>query len=168
MKKLSTLALALTLSTAVNAEQFSVEVNLTKEEVPLTISQTQQMAFPTLVVTRATNVGAVCTSQPSQPPRLAAEDRLCAGAGTYAHFRLSGVPYADVTWTMPAQSQDLDGVRFSMDALESANLPAHQKIGANGALDLGNFGKITLIDHAAAMQNTGAKTFTYDLVAAYQ
>ncbi|CAM3933576.1 hypothetical protein BIW53_07760 [Pseudoalteromonas byunsanensis] len=168
MKKISTLAMALALSATANAEQFTVEVTLKKEEVPLTITQTQAMSFPELMITRATNVGAVCTSQPNQPSGRSAEDRLCTGSGTYAHFRLSGVPYADVTWTLPAQSQDQDGLRFTMNLLESSTLATHQKLTSGGILDLGNFGTITLIDHDLAMQNPGVKSFTYDIVAAYQ
>ncbi|MCO7197683.1 hypothetical protein [Pseudoalteromonas sp. OANN1] len=168
MKKLSTLALALALSATASAEQYTVQVTLKKEELPLTITQTQQMAFPELVVTRATNLGAFCTSQPRQPGRVPAEDRLCGGAGAYAHFNLGGVPYADVTWTVPAQSQELDGLRFTVDELTSSTHPEHQKLGADGNLALSQFGKITLIDHAAAMQSAGEKSFTYDIIAAYQ
>ncbi|WP_440056605.1 hypothetical protein ACSLBF_21080 (plasmid) [Pseudoalteromonas sp. T1lg65] len=171
MKKLSLIALAITLSAPALAvtKQSTVTVNLTKEEEPLVINQTQEMEFPPLVITRATNVGARCTSQPSQPPRLQDVDRLCKGAGAYAHFRLSGVPHADVTWTLPAQDQQLDGLKFTMTEIKSSEKEAiYQKLDADGNLNLGNFGTITLVDHETAMQSTGEKSFTYDIIAAYQ
>ncbi|MFT2111704.1 hypothetical protein [Marinomonas sp. 2405UD68-3] len=170
MKKTLTLAMLFTLSTTVSADTFNVSVSLNKQEVPLTISQTQPMAFPELVINRATNVGAVCRAHPIQLGKTD-EERLCAatrGIGKTANFILSGIPHADLTWTVPGQSQEQDGLRFIINEINSANQASHQKLDASGNLAIIFHADIILADHALAMQSPGVKTFTYELIAAYQ
>ncbi|UAA39861.1 hypothetical protein KIH87_05770 [Paraneptunicella aestuarii] len=171
------LALTLTLAFITNkalAEQYSVDVTVSAslDEVPVVVTQTQAMTFPTISVLSDTLEGADCHSIDISHPNgnskgfdgTAATTRnsLCPNrSGTPASFEITGTPNAliRISIVMPVQTQS--GVRFSGTGYEYDTV-----VPSSGMYKTNLSGTVALVDKSLA--TTAALSFTYDFSAIYQ
>jgi hypothetical protein len=164
IKKISVLSMLALSALTANAATYQVSVVLNVESTPLEIMQTQVMAFPELVIDRASQEGWGCTTATNVNPD-AYTQKLCPdnSGAQRAVFQLTGTPNAMVTYTFSGSAQEQNGITFNAtDTTDSRPLDSE------GALLLASSAYVTLTDKELAMSTPGTRTFTYGFTAAYQ
>ena len=176
MKKITLGALAslLTMSTQAETYSFSVEIDSRLGEQPLVATVLQNMDYPVLGITDATEEGAYCianstTNSRGFDGRAANEaNSLCPNLSA-DHFKLqfSGVKGALLNIDYSMLVQEKGGFSFRHhDGKQSVGNYTASLSTADGTFVWDWYSRITLVDKTQVTD--GLLDFTFDLTAAYQ
>ena len=127
------------------------------------------MGFPSIDVHDATNVGARCTSgventigHDGRPAD--STNSLCPHiSGNAARVEIQGAANAAISYTVSAPAEVTSGLRF--DVLNNGNTVV-ANLDSAGILGVDVVGVLTLVNKAEV--SSGAQSYSYDFVAAYQ
>jgi hypothetical protein len=161
-KMLITSLLAASVSMGASAETFSVNVDITKETIPLSITQKTPMVISAVRIDESvTNGLVICTSYYEPLP----EKSYCTGGFNNGVYTIAGAPFAEVIYAFDEANIVNGGMSLQLYNKTSNVAGAIVNVDSTGNVDVEMRGELRVDDKDQVTSNS--YQFAFNMTAVY-
>ncbi len=161
-KMLITSLLAASVSMGASAETFTVNVDVVKEAIPISITQKTPMVISAVRIDESVTDGLViCTSYGAPLP----DKNYCSGPFNNGVYTIAGAPFAEVNYAFDSSLLVNGGLSLSLYNKTNSAAGALVNVDSTGNVDVEMRGELKVDDPSQV--NTGSYQFDFNMTAVY-